>query len=128
MKALTHITAGRTVIKALLVTVVVTVGVAGTVGTAAAEPIDGKGNDVYPPPGVYASLDGKGDGAVTSAFPSNNVTAGAFSVEYAGESGGSGKANVQQTRLVPVVTAACLSKIRSRITRDATRGATRHRS
>ena len=111
MKALTHITAGRTAVKALLVTVVVMAGIAGTVGTAAAEPIDGKGddpypsdiyasldgkgNDVYPPPGVYASLDGKGDGAVTPAFPINNVTAGAFSVEYAGEGGGSGKANVR---------------------------------
>jgi hypothetical protein len=77
MKALEHITAGRTVLKALLVAVVVTAGVAGTVGTAAAEPmdgkgddpypddlyasLDGKGNDVYPPPGVYASLDGKGN-------------------------------------------------------------------
>ena len=125
MKALEHITAGRTVLKALLVAVVVTAGVAGTVGTAAAEPmdgkgddpypdlyasLDGKGNDVYPPPGVYASLDGKGndpfppspyelravgvvDGTgnddATSAFPIDDVTV--FAATYVGRGGGSGK-------------------------------------
>ncbi|WP_318568723.1 hypothetical protein [Salinigranum marinum] len=77
MTALTHTTAGRTALRTLLVAVVLTAGIAGTVGTVAAEPIDGmgddphgddlfasldgKGNDVYPPPGVYASLDGKGN-------------------------------------------------------------------
>jgi hypothetical protein len=55
------ITGGRTAIKALLITAVLTVGIVGGIGTAAAEPIDGKGNDVYPPPGVYTSLDGKGN-------------------------------------------------------------------
>jgi hypothetical protein len=77
MTALNHATAGRTALRTLLVAVVLTAGVAGTVGTVAAEPIagvgdglqgddllaslDGKGNDVYPPPGVYATLDGKGN-------------------------------------------------------------------
>jgi len=105
MKALTHITAGRTAIRALLVAVVLTTAVAGSVGVAAAEPMDGKGNDPFPP--ALYSLDGKGndvypppaqhsfgwigDGTVTSAFPIDNVTVG---VEYAGRGGGSGKASL----------------------------------
>jgi hypothetical protein len=100
------ITGGRTAIKALLITAVLTVGIVGGIGTAAAEPIDGKGNDVYPPPGVYTSLDGKGNdvptlppsrfsfdgaghGVLTAAFPIDNVTV--FSATYAGRGGGSGK-------------------------------------
>lgn len=88
MKALDHITTGRTAIRALLVAVVLTAGIAGGVGPAAAEPMDGKGNDPYPgslylsldgkgndpfPAGLY-SLDGKGNDVVTNAFPINNVT------------------------------------------------------
>jgi len=77
MTALNHITAGRTALRILLVAAVLATGIAGTAGTVAAEPmdgmgdglqgddlfasLDGKGNDVYPPPGVYASLDGKGN-------------------------------------------------------------------
>ena len=63
MKAI-NITAGRTAIKALLVAVVVTAGVVGGVGTAAAEPMDGKGDDPFPP-SLYASLDGKGNDVPT---------------------------------------------------------------
>jgi hypothetical protein len=48
MKAPTHITAGRTAIRLLLVAAVLTAGIVGTVGTAAAEPMDGKGDDPYP--------------------------------------------------------------------------------
>ncbi|SEP32079.1 hypothetical protein SAMN04487948_1502 [Halogranum amylolyticum] len=59
MKALTHITAGRTAIRALLIAVVLTAGIAGTSGTAAADPMDGKGNDPFPP--TLYSLDGKGN-------------------------------------------------------------------
>ena len=111
MKALTHITAGRTAIRALLIAVVLTAGIVGTSGMTAATPLDGKGNDVYPPPHqysldgkgndvLYESLDGKGndvlteslggvgDDAVTFAFPIDNVT---VSVDYAGRGGGSGK-------------------------------------
>jgi hypothetical protein len=118
MKALTHITAGRTGIRALLVAVVLTAGIAGTGGMAAAEPMDGKGDDPFPPalyaldgkgndpfpPALY-SLDGKGNDvyppptqhsldwiggdAVTAAFPINNVTV--FVATYAGRGGGSGK-------------------------------------
>jgi hypothetical protein len=114
MKAI-NITVGRTAIKALLITAVLTAGIVGGIGTAAAEPMDGKGNDVYPPPGVYASLDGKGndvptlppslysslDGkgndvidrkgndVLTTAFPIDNVTV--FAATYAGRGGGSGK-------------------------------------
>ena len=112
MKALTHITVGRTGARLLLIAVVLTAGIAGSIGTVAATPMDGKGNDVYPPPGVYASLDGKGndvlyesldgkgndvlteslggagDDTVTHAFPIDNVT---VSVDYAGRGGGSGK-------------------------------------
>jgi hypothetical protein len=107
MKALTHITAGRTAIRALIITVVLTAGIVGTSGLAAAEPIDGKGNDV-----LYESLDGKGndvlyesldgkgndvvteslgwpgDDTVTAAFPIDNVT---VSADYAGGGGGTGK-------------------------------------
>ena len=112
MKALTHITVGRTAIRALLIVVVLTGGIAGSVGTVAATPMDGKGNDVYPPPGVYASLDGKGNDVPTlpptlyesrmvgvtegtgndatiHAFPINNVTV--FTATYVGRGGGSGK-------------------------------------
>jgi hypothetical protein len=118
MKALTHITAGRTAIRALLVAVVLTAGVAGTVGTAAAEPMDGKGDDRFPPslysldgkgndplPSAPYSLDGKGNDVypppaqhslgwiggdtVVSAFPINNVTV--FTATYVGRGGGSGK-------------------------------------
>jgi hypothetical protein len=76
MTALTHVTAGRTALKALLVAVALTTGIAGTAGTVAAEPtdgigddphgddlfasLDGKGNDPLPS-GLYASLDGKGN-------------------------------------------------------------------
>ena len=115
MKAQTHITVGRTAIRMFLVAVVLTAAVAGTSGMAAAEPMDGKGDDPYPP--MFYSLDGKGndvlieslDGkgndvyppparhslgwigndAVTSAFPIDNVTV--FSATYAGRGGGSGK-------------------------------------
>jgi hypothetical protein len=121
MKALTHITAGHTAIRALLIAVVLTAGVAGTCGMAAAEPmdgkgddpypptlysLDGKGNDVYPPPGVYASLDGKGNDVPTLP-PSlysldgtgNDATINAFPINnvtvfaatYVGRGGGSGK-------------------------------------
>ena len=121
MKALTHITAGRTAIRVLLIAVVLTAGVAGTSGMAAAEPmdgkgddpypptlysLDGKGNDVYPPPGVYASLDGKGNDVPTLP-PSlysldgtgNDATINAFPINnvtvfaatYVGRGGGSGK-------------------------------------
>ena len=105
MKALTHITAGRTAIRALLIVAVLTAGIVGTSGLGAAEPMDGKGNDPFPP--ALYSLDGKGndvypppaqhsfgwigDGTVTSAFPIDNVTVG---VEYAGRGGGSGKASL----------------------------------
>ena len=98
------ITVGRTAVKALLVAVVVAAGVFGGVGTAAAEPmdgkgddpfppslyasLDGKGNDVYTPPGVYASLDGKGNDILTTAFPIDNVTV--LSATYVGRGGGSG--------------------------------------
>ena len=100
MKALTHITVGRTAIRALLIVAVLMVGIVGTSGMAAATPLDGKGNDVYPPPHQY-SLDGKGndvltesfggvgDDAVTFAFPIDNVTL--ISATYAGRGGGSGK-------------------------------------
>jgi len=118
MKAPTHITAGRTAIRLLLIAAVLTAGIVGTAGMAAAEPMDGKGDDPYPDD-LYTSLDGKGndvlyeslDGkgndvypppaqhslgwiggdAVTSAFPINNVT---VSVDYAGRGGGSGKASL----------------------------------
>ena len=90
MKAPTHITAGRTAIRLLLVAAVLTAGIVGTVGTAAAEPMDGKGNDVYPPP-VRHSLGWIGDETVTAAFPIDNVT---VSVDYAGRGGGSGKASL----------------------------------
>ena len=59
MKSLTHITVGRTAIRALLIAVVLTAGIAGSFGMAAAEPMDRMGDDPYP--GVYASLDGKGN-------------------------------------------------------------------
>lgn len=118
MKALTHITAGRTAIRALLIAVVLTAGIAGTSGTAVAEPMDGKGDDPFPPtlysldgkgndpfpPALY-SLDGTGNDvypppaqhspgwiggdAVASAFPIDNVTV--FTATYAGRGGGSGK-------------------------------------
>ena len=107
MTALDHITAGRIALRALLITVVVTAGIAGT---AVAEPmdgkgndpypegvylsLDGKGNDVYPPPGVYASrmagvIDGKWNDAAIRAFPINNFTV--FAATYVGRGGGSGK-------------------------------------
>jgi hypothetical protein len=100
-----NITVGRTAVRTLLVAVVVAAGIFGGVGMAAAEPmdgmgddpypgdlyasLDGKGSDVYPPPGVYASLDGKGNDVLTTAFPIDNVTV--FSATYAGRGGGSGK-------------------------------------
>ncbi len=67
MEALDHITAGRTVIRALLVAAVLTAGIAGTVGPVAAEPMDGKGDDPYPP-SLYASLDGKGNDPYPAAL------------------------------------------------------------
>ncbi len=104
MKAL-NITVGRTAIKALLIAAVLTAGIVGGVGTEAAEPMDGKGDDPYPP-SLYAALDGKGndvptlppslyslDGmgndAAINAFPINNVTV--FAATYVGRGGGSGK-------------------------------------
>jgi hypothetical protein len=103
MQALTHITAGRTATRVLLVAVLLTAAVAGTSGMAAAEPMDGKGDDPFPP--MLSSLDGKGndvypppsqnslawmgDATEISAFPINNVTA--FTATYAGRGGGSGK-------------------------------------
>jgi hypothetical protein len=113
MKTL-DITVGRTSIRALLVAAVLTAGIVGGVGTAAAEPIDGKGDDPSPddlymsldgegndplPTDLYASLDGKGndvrDGegtdVLTTAFPIDNVT---VSVDCAGRGGGSGKADL----------------------------------
>lgn len=44
----THITAGRTAFRILLVAALLTTAVVGTTGTAAAAPLDGKGNDVCP--------------------------------------------------------------------------------
>jgi hypothetical protein len=118
------ITVGRTAVGTLLVAVVVAAGVLGGVGTAAAEPmdakgndvptlppslyasldgkgndvptlppnlyasLDGKGNDVYPPPSRYSS-DGRGNVAVTVAFPTDDVTP--LSATYVGRGGGSGK-------------------------------------
>lgn len=83
-----HITAGRTAFRALLIAVVLTASVAGTVGMAAAEPIDGKGDDVLV--GLSGSgshvaavgidgarndvIDGKGNDVITERFPINNVT------------------------------------------------------
>jgi hypothetical protein len=64
MTGLDHITAGRTTIRALLVAVLLTAAI-GAAGTASANVIDGKGNDV---------LVGTGDDAVAYAFPINNVT------------------------------------------------------
>jgi hypothetical protein len=58
------ITAGRTAVRALLVAVVVAAGLFGGVGAAAAEPMDGKGDDPFPP-SLYASLDGKGNDVPT---------------------------------------------------------------
>jgi hypothetical protein len=43
-----HITAARTAFGVLLVAALLTIAAVGTAGTAAAEPIDGKGNDVCP--------------------------------------------------------------------------------
>jgi hypothetical protein len=59
-----NITVGRTAVKTLLVAVVVAAGIFGGVGTAAAEPMDGRGDDPYPP-SLYASLDGKGNDVPT---------------------------------------------------------------
>jgi hypothetical protein len=88
MKAL-NITVGRTAIKALLIAAVLTAGIVSGVGTAAAEPLDGKGNDVPTlPPSLY-SLDGVGNDATINAFPINNVTV--FAATYVGRGGGSGK-------------------------------------
>jgi hypothetical protein len=47
MVKLTHITAGRTAFRILLVAALLTTAVVGTTGTAAAS-LDGKGNDVCP--------------------------------------------------------------------------------
>ena len=58
------ITVGRTAVGTLLVVVVVAAGVLGGVGTAAAEPMDGRGDDPFPPR-PYASLDGKGNDVPT---------------------------------------------------------------
>ena len=63
MKAI-NITVGRTAVRTLLVAVVVAAGIFGGVGTAAAEPMDGKGDDPFPP-SLYASLDGKGNDVPT---------------------------------------------------------------
>jgi hypothetical protein len=59
MTAPNHVTAGRTASRVLLVAVVLAAAIAGTVGTAAAEPMDGKGDDPFPP--ALYSLDGKGN-------------------------------------------------------------------
>jgi len=48
MTDLPHITAGPTAFRVLLVAALRTTAAVGTAGTAAAEPIDGKGNDVCP--------------------------------------------------------------------------------
>lgn len=82
-----HITAGRTALRTLLIAVVLTASVAGTVGMAAAEPIDGKGNDVltarFTDSSVVAdgigwtgtkAIDGKGNDVIIERFPINNVT------------------------------------------------------
>jgi hypothetical protein len=50
--------------------------------------LDGKGNDVYPPPSQN-SLDWMWVDAAISAFPINNVTV--FTATYVGRGGGSGK-------------------------------------
>jgi len=117
MTALNHITAGRTAIRVLLVAVVLTAATAGTVGTAAAEPMDGKGDDPFPP-ALYA-LDGKGndpfppalyslDGKGNDVYPppgvyasretvevvdrtENHVVVRDFFATYVGRGGGSGK-------------------------------------
>jgi hypothetical protein len=44
----THITAGRTAFRILLIAALLTTAVVGTTSTAAAAPLDGKGNDVCP--------------------------------------------------------------------------------
>ena len=59
-----NITVGRIAVRTLLVAVVVTAGIFGGVGMAAAEPMDGKGDDPFPP-SLYASLDGKGNDVPT---------------------------------------------------------------
>jgi hypothetical protein len=102
MTALNHITAGRTAIRVLLVAVVLAGAIAGTVGTAAAEPmdgkgddpyppalysLDGKGNDVYPPPSVYASR----ETAEVVDRTTNDVVTYDFLATYVGRGGGSGK-------------------------------------
>ena len=73
MTALDHITAGRTVLRALLIAVVVTAGIASAAGTVAAEPMDGKGDDPFPV-GVYLSLDGKGNDPFPLSFTSGSWT------------------------------------------------------
>jgi hypothetical protein len=50
--------------------------------------LDGKGNDVYPPPSQN-SLDWMGVADAISAFPIDNVTG--VTATYAGRGGGSGK-------------------------------------
>lgn len=100
MKALEQITAGRTVLEALLVAAVLTAGIAGAVGTAAAEPIDGKGDDPSPDD-LYASLDGKGNDpfppslyesrAVGVVDGTGNDDVTVFAATYVGRGGGSGK-------------------------------------
>jgi hypothetical protein len=102
MTAPNHVTAGRTASRVLLVAVVLAAAIAGTVGTAAAEPmdgkgndpyppalysLDGKGNDVYPPPGVYASR----ETAEVVGSTTNGVVADDFLATYVGRRGGSGK-------------------------------------
>lgn len=51
----THITAGRTAFRLLLVVALLTTTVVGATGTVAAS-LDGKGNDPYPT-GQFASVD-----------------------------------------------------------------------
>lgn len=95
MKAVTHTSVGRTAIRTLLIAVVVTAAIVGGVGTAAAEPMDGKGNDVPTiPPTLYESrmngvIGGTGNDATIDAFPIDTVTV--FSATYVGRGGGSGK-------------------------------------
>lgn len=86
------ITIGRIALALLMV-----VGLTTATGIGAAEPIDGKGNDVLTSldgkgNDVFAVLDGTGDDSlhtVFAAFPINNVTV--VSATYVGRGGGSGK-------------------------------------
>ena len=93
MTVLDHITAGRTVLRALLIAVVVTAGIAGVAGTVAAEPMDGKGDDPFPPSLTLGSwtdvIDGTGNDVLSVGFSSE-----AGDDDYVGRGGGSGKASL----------------------------------